>query len=206
MIDHWLREIKDAFIAIFRPILKIDMSPNVLTLLSGAFGLFSCYLCAFDLTFWAFFFWNMNRLFDGLDGYYARQKGMTSDFGGYLDIVVDFTVYALIPLGICYSRNDSGVFAAAVFMEGTFFVNAASLFFLSALIEKNEHAKQAYAKSERTTLKMPPALIEGFETQVAFSLFILFPLYAEAFFWVFGWLVAFNIVQRMWWAYYNLEG
>ena len=85
MIDHWLREIKDAFIAIFRPILKIDMSPNVLTLLSGAFGLFSCYLCAFDLTFWAFFFWNMNRLFDGLDGYYARQKGMTSDFGGYLD-------------------------------------------------------------------------------------------------------------------------
>ena len=63
-----------------------------------------------------------------------------------------------------------------VYLEVTFFVNAAGLFFLSALIEKNAAARKVYAdKKEVTTLKMPPALIEGTESLILFAAIILFP-------------------------------
>ena len=72
-----------------------------------------------------------------------------------------------------------------VILEITFFVNAAGLFFLSALIEKNSKAKVSFLrvmkflqknygnKKELTTIKMPPALIEGTESYVFFGLMIL---------------------------------
>ena len=72
-----------------------------------------------------------------------------------------------------------------VILEITFFVNAAGLFFLSALIEKNSKAKVSFLrvmkflqknygnKKELTTIKMPPALIEGTESYVFCGLIIL---------------------------------
>lgn len=52
----------------------------------------------------------LTRLLDGIDGAYARATNQCTEFGGYLDIVVDFTVrirkiillqiYGLIPLGV----------------------------------------------------------------------------------------------------------
>ena len=36
--------------------------------------------------------WLLNRVFDGLDGAVARQRGASSDISGYLDIVVDFVI------------------------------------------------------------------------------------------------------------------
>jgi phosphatidylglycerophosphate synthase len=34
----------------------------------------------------------LTRLLDGIDGAYARATNQCTEFGGYLDIVVDFTV------------------------------------------------------------------------------------------------------------------
>jgi hypothetical protein len=64
-------------------------------------------------------------------------------------------------------------------LEVTFFVNAAGLFFLSALIEKNIQKVKYIQANEVTTLKMPPAFIEGFESFVLFSLIIIFPNYQQ---------------------------
>jgi hypothetical protein len=56
-------------------------------------------------------------------------------------------------------------------MEAVIAVNAVALFYLSAIIDKNEVAKKRYKHKEVTTVKMPPSLIEGFET-IVFFLFI----------------------------------
>lgn len=40
-------------------------------------------------------FFLLTRLLDGIDGAYARATNQCTEFGGYLDIVVDFTVCAL---------------------------------------------------------------------------------------------------------------
>lgn len=60
-----------------------------------------------------------------------------TDFGGYLDILVDFTFYGLVPLAVTSTFPSELAWHLCVFLEVTFFVNAAGLFFLSALIEKN---------------------------------------------------------------------
>lgn len=52
-----------------------------------------------------------NRLLDGLDGAVARHRGPT-DFGGFLDIVCDFVVYAGIVLGFALGRPDMALPAA----------------------------------------------------------------------------------------------
>ena len=98
-------------------------------------------------------FFLLTRLLDGIDGAYARATNQCTEFGGYLDIVVDFTVslffgsylqiYGLIPLGVTMGtpKGQEPQWIACVFLLCTFFVNAAGLFFLSALIEKNQNAK-----------------------------------------------------------------
>ena len=118
----------------------------------------------------------LGRILDGLDGAYARATNQTSDFGGYLDILVDFTIYGLIPLSVTAAHPSYEAWVACSFLEVTFFVNAAGLFFLSALIEKNKNAAEAYkGKKEVTTIKMPPALMEGTESIIMFSLIVLLP-------------------------------
>jgi hypothetical protein len=51
---------------------------------------------------------------------------------------------------------------AVSLMEGSFFVNAASLFMLSALIERRGIVKKKKA-NEKTSVTMPRGLIEGTE-------------------------------------------
>ena len=90
-------------------------------------------------------------------------------------------------------------------LEVTFFVNAAGLFFLSALIEKSTNAKKAYGnKKEVTTLKMPPALIEGTEAIVLFTLIVLFSEWQTQLYTVFTVGVTITILQRLQWASVNL--
>jgi phosphatidylglycerophosphate synthase len=52
-----------------------------------------------------------NRALDGLDGAVARHHGLT-DFGGFLDIVCDFVVYAGIVFGFALGRPDMALPAA----------------------------------------------------------------------------------------------
>jgi len=178
MIDIYMRNLKDFVV---NPILSCfknqTFSPNWITIMSGIIGLIGVYFSAIDERIWALVFFWVGRIADGMDGAYARLTNQTSDFGGYLDILVDFTIYGTVPLGVAIAHPSTGAFVALVLLEVTFFVNAAGLFFLSALIEKNENAKKKYeskGKKEVTTLRMPPALIEGSESLILFTLIILF--------------------------------
>ena len=85
-------------------------------------------------------------------------------------------------------------------LEVTFFVNAAGLFFLSALIEKSANAKKEYKQKDITTVKMPAALIEGAETLILFSFIILFPKYMTELYILFASGVIITIIQRAIWA------
>eukprot|EP01016_Furgasonia_blochmanni_P022515 TRINITY_DN2450_c0_g1_i13.p1 TRINITY_DN2450_c0_g1~~TRINITY_DN2450_c0_g1_i13.p1 ORF type:complete len:169 (+),score=4.94 TRINITY_DN2450_c0_g1_i13:145-651(+) len=150
----------------------------------------------------AAYMWAANRTLDGIDGVIARARNQQTDFGGYLDIICDFWVYALIPIGVVCADPSSEKWFWCAFMEGTFFVNAASLFFLAAILEK---ATQTKKKKELTTVTMPPALIEGAETVVFFSLFIVLQDYTVILYQLFSAGVTFNILQRLYWAYKHLQ-
>ena len=63
--------------------------------------------------------WCLNRFLDGMDGVVARATKTSSDFGGYLDIVVDFTVYGVVPLGIVLGHPTAQRFVLVVVLEVT---------------------------------------------------------------------------------------
>ena len=105
---------------------------------------------------------------------YARKTGRTSEFGGYLDIIVDFTIYGLIPVAIVAGRTDDFRLVIAMgILEVSFFVNAAGLFMLSAILEKRIAAKKD--DDEVTAVTMPPGLIEGAESMILFFVMLIVP-------------------------------
>ncbi|TNV75814.1 hypothetical protein FGO68_gene7422 [Halteria grandinella] len=212
MLDIILRPLKDVVVDPLILLLKnLKVSPNVFTLLSGLCGLIGVYYSTVQMQWHSLVFFLLTRLLDGIDGAYARATNQCTEFGGYLDIIVDFTIYGLIPIGVTMGtpEGQEPAWVAMGVLLNTFFVNAAGLFFLSALIEKNQNAKRKYGdKKELTTVSMPPALIEGTESYIFFGLMILFGdngFIQASLYWLFSLGVTITILQRLWWAYKNLD-
>ncbi|MES1913575.1 MAG: hypothetical protein MHM6MM_005760 [Cercozoa sp. M6MM] len=211
MFDEVLRAWKERLLRPFA-LASVGVSPNTITLVSGACGVVCAACCWNNSPVFALFWWVLNRILDGLDGTVARITKRQTDFGGHLDILVDFSVYALVPLALAacasFSAPTSGAAVSLLlsvgFLEGTYFVNAASLFQLSAILEKRRFAQKAF-----TSVAMPKGIIEGAETVVAYSAFIVTPLCEPlnlAFvltieFSIFATLVALTSVLRTVWAY-----
>ena len=202
MFDNRMRQIKEVA---FRPfaIWFRRVPPVVLTLISLLFGLLAFGLLVYQLVWLALIAWFFNRVFDALDGVVARLQGLQSDFGGYLDILVDFIVYALIPIGLVLGEPSTTGFVALTLMLAAFYVNAASWMYLSAILEKR--AAGAQAQGEQTSVTMPSGIIGGTETIILYTFFIVFN---QWYVWLFGLmtiLVAVTIVQRLVWAVQHLE-
>jgi phosphatidylglycerophosphate synthase len=143
--------------------------------------------------------WFLNRFLDGLDGTIARVNNKQSDFGGYLDIVLDMVAYVSIPLGLAFSLNEKGVFIALTLLFAAFYINSAAWMMLSANLEKR--AQGAKERNELTTVTMPRAIIEGGEAILFYSLFIFFPGWLTVLFGVLAVLVLASAITQVRSAY-----
>jgi phosphatidylglycerophosphate synthase len=198
MFDHWLRMLKDRLFEPIAPAIGRWLHPNLISLLALLAGLAAALFAAWGRTGPAFAAWVINRTLDGLDGSVARATGAQSDFGGYLDTMVDFVVYAAVPLGVLLGHPSEAAWRAGLFLLATLDVNAASWMYLSAILERRNQGVES--TGERTTVTMPPAIVAGTETVVFYSLFLLVPAWAPPLFWVMGLLLLGNIVWRLDWA------
>ncbi|HEU4699137.1 MAG TPA: CDP-alcohol phosphatidyltransferase family protein [Gemmatimonadales bacterium] len=178
------------------------MHPLAVTLLGFGAGLVAALAAARQAYGVALVAWLANRVLDGLDGVLARETRRVSDFGGYLDLLLDFLVYALVPLGIVAGRPSLALALAALVLLAAFYVNAASWMYLAAVLERREAG--AAARGEQTVVTMPRGLIEGTETMVFYALFLLLPGNVAPLFLVMAALVAVTVAQRVWWAWRGL--
>ncbi|KAL9025043.1 MAG: hypothetical protein Q9180_007743, partial [Flavoplaca navasiana] len=119
--------------------------------------------------------------------------------------------------------GDKGVWLAVAVLEATFHVNNFVLFYVAALVEKvgadlKGQKEDSDGKGERkkaedggkgdkerrrkelTSVSMRPAVIEGFESGVIFTLMIMFPRWIEWLSWMMAGLVAVGIGQRTVWV------
>jgi len=211
MFDEKMRLVKDTT---FDPLARLlqGVSPWLFTtagLLAGSAAAAALWQQRYGL---GFLLWFINRVFDGLDGAVARMRGTQSDFGGYLDIVVDFVVYALIPVGLAAGVGDAAtstgstqaaatgsaqaVTLSLIFLLCTYYVNAASWMYLAAVLEK----RHATDDGRLTTITMPAGIIGGTETIVFYTAFIFFPAYLVWLFSLMGLLIVVTIWQRLVWA------
>lgn len=203
MFDDWLRHLKDRLLTPLAILLGPRISPNAVTIAAALVGLFCAYLASRGAMIPAFVAWVVNRLLDAIDGLQARVHGRQSDFGGYLDIMLDHVIYAAIPIGLLLANPTPTFGIVTALLLGVYFINGASWMYLAAILERI--GKGARASGELTTITMPPALVAGAETIVFFSLFFLLPQYQLQLFSVMVLLVAANIVQRLFWAHKTLQ-
>jgi phosphatidylglycerophosphate synthase len=161
----------------------------------GLFTVASIVVGSYHLT-WVF--WLLNRILDGLDGEVARRFSKQSDLGGYIDILCDMTIYALIPLAIVSTHPSPSAWLILGLLLASFYINAASWMFLSAVLEKQGQTRH------KTSIAMPSGIIEGTETIIFYFLFLLFPGTFVALGAAMTILVILTIVQRIVWAHYHL--
>jgi len=202
MFDDLLRRLKDRLLAPFAARVGRRVHPNAVSAAALAAGLAVALFAARRAYGAALACWALNRLLDGLDGTLARVSGQQSDFGGYLDILLDFVVYAAVPIGLAHGVDAPAVMRAALWLEAAFFVNAASWMYLAAVLERR--AVGAAARGELTTVTMPPGLVAGAETVLFYALFLAFPAHLATLFAVMAALVAVNVAQRLAWAWRRL--
>jgi phosphatidylglycerophosphate synthase len=196
MFDHLLRLLKDRWLAPLSRMLGPRLSPTALSLIAFVIGIAAAVAAYRGAVVLSLAAWALNRLLDGLDGTHARVHTRQTDFGGYVDIMLDFIVYAAIPVALV--ARDPSLALAGVFLEATFFVNTASWMYLSAILEGRQSG--AAARGELTTVTMPPGVVAGTETVVFYALFLTLAGWRAPLFWLMGSLVCVNIVQRLWWA------
>ncbi|MCP4141598.1 MAG: CDP-alcohol phosphatidyltransferase family protein [Chloroflexi bacterium] len=200
MFDTYLRNTKDRIAApIARRMTRI--SPNTISIIGVFFGIGSAIFATQHRYLWGLAFWLINRALDGLDGLLARLHNKQDDFGGYLDILLDFVAYAAIPLGFGLAAASQSIYLALAFLLSIYYLNTASWMFLSAILEK----RTARDPETATTIVMPAGLVGGFETIIFYSLFFLLPQFILHIFIIFSTLIFITVIQRLIWAKKNLS-
>lgn len=203
MIDKALRVPKESVLTplVRGPLRRLH--PTAVTVAAAVVGVAAAvaawqgaYLAALGL-------WAANRVLDGLDGTLARITGQQSDLGAYLDIVLDHVVYVAVPLGLALAAGTPAAYLALALLLASFYINGASWMYLAALLEKRSAGAQA--RGELTTVTMPAGLVEGSETVVLFTLFLLFPGALVPLFGLMAALVVVTAAQRVAWAARALE-
>jgi phosphatidylglycerophosphate synthase len=202
MIDKVLRYPKERVLEPIALRLLRSVHPNAITVVACAVGIAAAVAVWQQAYVPALLLWLLNRLLDGLDGAVARLTNKQSDFGGYLDIVLDTVVYAAIPVGLALGVGVTAGYLALAFLLASFYINGASWMYLAALLEKRNSG--AAARGEMTTVTMPGGLIEGAETILFYTLFLLLPNMLVPLFIAMGALVLVTAAQRVVWAVRHL--
>ncbi len=189
MFDRRLRQYCDPPLDRFAAILAARGWPaDGLTWAGFALGLLAMLAIANAAYLCGLAFFLGNRLLDGLDGAVARAgrafgRG-PSDRGAYLDILLDFLIYAGFVFAFAWAVPDRGLAAAFLIFS---FVGTGASFLAFAVFAPARDAKKGFAHLG--------GLTEGGETIAVFILFCLFPESFATIAWIFGglcWLTTFG--------------
>ena len=170
MLDPLARRLIDPPLDVAaRHLVKLGVSANAVTVAGFAFGLLAAVAIAGEHYLIGLLFFALNRLADGLDGAVARILGKT-DLGGYLDIVLDFLIYAAVVLGFAAARPENAL-PATLLLAG--YIGTGSTFLTFAIMAA-KHGIETRARGSKSLYYLG-GLTEGTETILAFVLACLWP-------------------------------
>ena len=192
MLDNAIRRrIDPVLLGMGRWLSDRGATPNGVTLAAFAVGLGAGAAIAAEQYWLGLGLILLSRLGDGLDGWVARASSRQSDFGGFLDIVLDFAFYGLVPVAFALADPDRNALAAAVLVL-TFYVNGASFLAYATMAEKRGTVERGSKSLLYTT-----GLAEATETIFVFCAMCVFP---HAFAWIaygFALICAYTTVSRV---------
>lgn len=149
---------------------RAGVGANAVTLAGFALALAAAGAVALHSYWLALVLIGFSRLCDGLDGAVARATRKT-DFGGFLDIVLDFGFYGGIPLGFVLADPAANAVAGAVLVF-SFYVNGSS--FLAYAIMAEKRGLTSLARGEKS-LFFTTGLAEATETNLVLAAMCVFP-------------------------------
>jgi phosphatidylglycerophosphate synthase len=135
-----------------------------------ALGLAAVFAIAYGRFWLALTLLIANRIADGLDGAVAAATRRT-DRGAFLDIVLDFVVYAAVPLGFAAWNPPANALPAAFLLAG-FVANGSAFLAFSIMAERRGLTT---AQQGRKSIYYLAGLAEGFETIAFMIAFCVFP-------------------------------
>jgi phosphatidylglycerophosphate synthase len=193
MLDGWARDrIAPAIERLAGLAARAGVSANAVTLAAFAVGALAGLAIALENFLVGLVLIGISRVGDGLDGAVARIRGRT-DYGGYLDIVLDFFFYGAIPLGFAFADPDANAVAAALLVF-SFYVNGAS--FLAFAILAERRGLESTARGEKSIF-FTTGLAEATETIAVFVLACLFPGWFPVLAYVFAAIVFYTALSRI---------
>ncbi|MGD9923133.1 MAG: CDP-alcohol phosphatidyltransferase family protein [Pseudorhodoplanes sp.] len=173
------------------------VSADSITLGGFLFGLVAFALLAQQLYAAALAFIILNRIFDGLDGAIARERGPT-DRGAFMDIALDFFFYATIPFGFALADPAENALAASALLLA--FVGTGSSFLAFSVIA----AKRGISSTSfpHKGIYYLGGLTEGTETFIAFAAMCIWPASFAAVALAFTILALITAATRWWWGWH----
>ena len=193
MLDGRVRKgIDPALDRMARVIAAQSITANQVTLAGCAIGLLAVGLIAANWLWAGLLAILVSRVADGLDGAVARIKGRT-DFGGYLDIVLDFLFYGAVPFGfVLLDPAANGLAGAALILS--FYVNGAS--FLAYAVMAEKRGLESQARGEKS-LFFTTGLAEATETIAVFVAMCLLPAWFPLLAWGFAAICFYTALSRI---------
>jgi phosphatidylglycerophosphate synthase len=199
--DAYLRRQKDRLLTPMAGPLFASVHPNTVSIIAMIIGLGSVAAILLQLYWVGLGLWALNRIMDGMDGVIARVHQKQSDFGGFLDLFLDFVIYLAVPVAFLWAMPTPSNLWAGIALLSAYVMNSISWTTLSALLEK----RQRQTTNRLTSMEMPTGLIEGTETIIFYTFFYLFPGQIALLFTVMAVLVFYTASQRVWWAYQTMR-
>lgn len=182
MFDARLRPLIDPPLnAVATVLAGTGLSANAVTVLGFLLGLAGAVAIALGHIWLGLILILANRALDGLDGALARKLGPT-DFGGFLDIVLDFLFYSSIPLAFAVlAPGDNAV--AAAFLIFSFMGTGSS--FLAFATVAAKHGLSTEIRGRKSFYYLG-GLTEGAETIAFFTACCIFPEHFALLAYIFG--------------------
>lgn len=184
-IDPWIDTLAGG-------IARAGIGANAVTWAGFALGVAAAALIAAQFYLAGLVVLLVSRLCDGLDGAVARIRGKT-DFGGFLDIVLDFAIYGAIPLGFVLADPAANAVAGAALIL-SFYINGAS--FLAFAIMAERHGLETTRRGEKSIF-FTTGLAEATETIAVFAIACLVPAWFPALAWIFAAICIYTALSRI---------
>ena len=162
------------------PLARYVRSADAVTIFGFALGLGAAMAIARHAYLIGLLLFALNRLCDGLDGALARATKVT-DLGAFLDIALDFIVYAAIPFA--FALADPTRALAACFLIFSFIGTCATFLAFAVFAAKRGLATDLRGQK---SLYYLGGLSEGTETFLAFAIACLRPEWFSIVAYVFG--------------------
>lgn len=193
MLDGWARtRIDPALDRIGRSLARLGIGADAVTALAFLLGIAAFIAIASGSYGLGLALILISRLGDGLDGAVARHTRKT-DFGGFLDIVLDFAFYGLVPLGFVLADPAANGLAGAVLIL-SFYVNGASFLAYSVMAERRGLTTEARGEK---SIFFTTGLAEATETIAFFVAFCLLPAWFPVLALVFAGLCFYTALSRI---------